>query len=137
MTTVSVISAGAMGSAIASVLSKQGFRILSTLKDRSASTVERAKEAGMQDSSLETIAKESKIILSVLPPSEAVALARKVVEACPSSSFSDTSTSTTTKPIYCDLNAISPETTKQVAQIVKHHFRFVDGSVIGGKGHKQ
>ncbi|CAD6571335.1 MAG: hypothetical protein CYPHOPRED_004395 [Cyphobasidiales sp. Tagirdzhanova-0007] len=100
------------------------FRVISTLEGRSPGTAARAKEAGMQDSSIASIAKESRIILSVLPPSESIALARKVVEAAP--------TTAEVKPIYCDLNAVSPETAHTVAEIVKNHFRFVDGCIIGG-----
>lgn len=148
VTTVAVISAGAMGSAIASVLHRAGqqhsFRLLSDLEGRSASTLQRAHEAGLQSVSLEEIAHRSDIILSVLPPSEAVSLARRVAEAAsvkvasrsrgtaPSSS-SATSARGIRKAIYCDMNAVSPKTASKIAEIVQDTFRFVDGCIIGGK----
>ena len=128
MTTISVISAGAMGSALASTLTRRGgLRVLTWLEGRTSGTKERARAAGMEDTTLETIANESKIILSVLPPSDAVSLAQQIAAVTTDDDASET------KPIYCDLNAVAPETSKKVAEAVKRSFRYVDGCIIGGQ----
>jgi 3-hydroxyisobutyrate dehydrogenase-like beta-hydroxyacid dehydrogenase len=63
-------------------------------------------------------------LLSIVPPVDAVALAKRLSPALAPAAR---------KPIYVDLNAISPETTKKVAQIVQATgARFVDGGIIGG-----
>jgi 3-hydroxyisobutyrate dehydrogenase-like beta-hydroxyacid dehydrogenase len=57
-------------------------------------------------------------------PSEAVGAAERVARALQSTGAS---------PIYADLNAISPGTTKRVGEIVEEAgARFVDGGIIGG-----
>lgn len=139
--TIGIISAGAMGSGIAQHLTATGdIRVLTYLDGRSASTRQRASEAGMHDCTLASVVNDCSIILSVVPPSEAVALAQKLVEvvtsldeaaALSSSPKTSFSADALDPPIYCDLNAVSPESSKRIAGIVKPKFRYVDGCVIG------
>jgi Domain of unknown function (DUF1932) len=70
---IAIHSAGAMGSALSLRLREHGARVLTSLSGRSAATVERALAAGMEDVSPETIT-TADIILSIVPPGEAVAL---------------------------------------------------------------
>jgi 3-hydroxyisobutyrate dehydrogenase-like beta-hydroxyacid dehydrogenase len=72
---IAILSPGAMGSAISARLVERGARVLTLLEGRSAATVNRAHAAGMEDVSPETIA-TADLILSIVPPSEAVGLAK-------------------------------------------------------------
>ena len=75
---IAILSPGAMGSAISVRLVEHGARVLTSLDGRSPATVDRARAAGMEDVSLETIT-TADIILSIVPPGEAVVLAKGFV----------------------------------------------------------
>src|SRR5271166_3303414 len=75
---IAIHSPGAMGSAISVRLVEHGARVLTSLDGRSATTVERARAAGMEDVSPKTIT-TADLILSIVPPGEAVALAKGLV----------------------------------------------------------
>ena len=123
--TVGIISPGDMGSAIGERLSKHGARVVVALDARSERTKSLAAAAGLEDvGSVERMVTEASHILSVMVPSEAVGAAERVARALQS---------TGATPIYADLNAISPGTTKRVGEIVEEAgARFVDGGIIGG-----
>ena len=72
---VAVIAPGAMGAAVGQRLADHGVKVLTSLKGRSESTVTRARAAGMIAASDEEIA-AADFILSILPPGDALALAR-------------------------------------------------------------
>jgi 3-hydroxyisobutyrate dehydrogenase-like beta-hydroxyacid dehydrogenase len=124
-TTVGIISPGDMGSAIGEKLAKGGARVVVALDARSDRTKALAAEAGLEDvGSIERMAQEASHILSVMVPSEAVGAAERVAQAL---------RATGATPIYADLNAISPGTTKRVGEIVEESgARYVDGGIIGG-----
>jgi 3-hydroxyisobutyrate dehydrogenase-like beta-hydroxyacid dehydrogenase len=123
--TVGIISPGDMGSAIGERLAKHGARVVVALDARSERTKSLAAAAGLEDvGSVERMVTEASHILSVMVPSEAVGAAERVARALQS---------TGATPIYADLNAISPGTTKRVGEIVEAAgARFVDGGIIGG-----
>jgi hypothetical protein len=75
---IAILSPGAMGSAIAQRLVERGARVLTSLDGRSAATVARARAARMEDVSPETIT-TADLILSIVPPGQAVALANSLV----------------------------------------------------------
>ena len=75
---IAIHSAGAMGSALSRRLREHGARVLTSLSGRSAATVERARAAGMEDVPRPTIA-TADLLLSIVPPGEAVALAGELV----------------------------------------------------------
>lgn len=118
-----IISAGAMGCAVGARLYDNGARVLTTIDGRSSATVARAAKAGMIGASdRELVACD--IVLSIVPPDQAEAVARRVVEA------SEIHGSTCT---YADLNAISPETVARIGDVIgSAGLAFVDGSIIGG-----
>ena len=93
---IAVLSPGAMGSAISARLVEHGARVLTSLDGRSAATVNRARAAGMEDASPETIA-TADLILAIVPPGEAVALAKVLVKRLMESRH---------KPVYIDCNAL-------------------------------
>src|SRR5438874_8250626 len=120
---VAVIAPGMMGAAVVRRLVDNGLKVLTTLEGRSAETVARAKSAGMQAASDEEIA-ATDFILSILPPSEAVALAQR---------FAPALTASNAKPIYVDCNAISPQTVERlVAALAPTGSAYVDVGIIGG-----
>jgi 3-hydroxyisobutyrate dehydrogenase-like beta-hydroxyacid dehydrogenase len=121
-TVIAVHSPGAMGSAISARLVEHGARVLTSLHGRSAATVERARAGGMEDVSPETIA-TADIILSIVPPGQAVALAEGFVTLLSESRH---------KPVFIDCNALSPETKTQVAlTLAQTGCDVIDGAIIG------
>jgi 3-hydroxyisobutyrate dehydrogenase-like beta-hydroxyacid dehydrogenase len=120
---IAIYSAGAMGSALSRRLREHGARVLTSLSGRSAATVERARAAGMEDAPLQTIA-TADLLLSIVPPGEAVALAGELVTYLSESRH---------KPVYIDCNALSPNTKTQVAlMLAETGCDVVDGAIIGG-----
>ncbi|ASW06985.1 NAD(P)-dependent oxidoreductase [Rhizobium sp. 11515TR] len=120
---IAVIGAGAMGSAIGRRLVEKGARVLTYLEGRSASTIERAKAAGMEPVGLDAIAASS-LILSIVPPAEAIAVAEQIAGEMRRSGR---------KATFLDCNAISPKTMAEIAAIFSGDCGVVlDGSIIGG-----
>ncbi len=123
--TVGLMSPGDMGSGIGQRLRLNGLDVITCLEGRSALSRLRAKEAGIRDvPTLDALVREADLFLSIVPPGEAVALARHVAEA---------TERTGATPVYADFNAISPDTTRKVGDIVTQAGAvFVDGGIIGG-----
>lgn len=120
--TVGIIAPGMMGSGIAGRLTASGVRVRTSLAGRSAASIARAEAAGMIDATEEELA-ASDIILSVIPPGEALALADRLAPAMQKADR---------KPIYVDCNAVSPATVLRIADIVAGTGSpFVDGGIIG------
>ncbi|MGB6965852.1 MAG: DUF1932 domain-containing protein [Xanthobacteraceae bacterium] len=119
---VAVIAPGAMGAAVGKRLADNGLKVLTSLKGRSAETHARAKTAGMADTSDEEIT-ASDFILSILPPGDALSLARHFVPVLAASNA---------KPVYVDCNAINPKTVEKVAAaIAPTGCPFADAGIIG------
>jgi len=96
--------------------------VLTSLDGRSAATVCRARAAGLADVPLETIA-TADLILSIVPPGEAVALAKGLVTPLSKSSH---------KPVYIDCNALSPKTKIEIAGILAETgCDIIDGVIVG------
>jgi len=121
--TVAVIASGMMGSGVAGRLTQHRVVVLTTLAGRSADSVARAGAAGMKDASDADIA-NTDIILSIVPPGEALALAERLAPYL---------TETNRKPVYVDCNAVNPATVARIAAVIEPTgARFVDGGIIGG-----
>jgi 3-hydroxyisobutyrate dehydrogenase-like beta-hydroxyacid dehydrogenase len=119
---IAILSPGAMGSAISVRLVEHGARVLTSLDGRSAATVDRARAAGMEDVSPETIA-TADLILSIVPPGEAVALAKGLVTCLSESRH---------KPAYIDCNALSPKTKTEIAgTLAGTGCDIIDGAIVG------
>jgi L-threonate 2-dehydrogenase len=119
---IAILSPGAMGSAISARLVEHGARVLTSLDGRSAATVERAREAGMEDVSAKAIA-TADLILSIVPPGEAVALAKELATHLSQSYH---------KPVFIDCNALSPKTKTHVAlTLAETGCDFIDGAILG------
>jgi 3-hydroxyisobutyrate dehydrogenase-like beta-hydroxyacid dehydrogenase len=119
---IAVLAPGAMGSAVGRRLHEHGATVLTALAGRSAATRGRALAAGMVDADDDRIALAD-IILSILPPAKAEALAERLAPAlCRGGK----------RTIYVDCNAVNVGTVQRVAGIIAATpARFVDGAIIG------
>lgn len=119
---VAVIAPGMMGSAVAKRLTSSGLQVRSLLAGRSEASLKRARDAGMTDASEAEVAAVD-IILSIVPPGEALALAERLAPAL---------TQAARKPVYVDCNAVDPATVLRIGRVIEESgARFVDGGIIG------
>jgi L-threonate 2-dehydrogenase len=119
---VAIVAAGNMGSGIARRLVDNGLTVLTLLNGRSATTQQRAAAAGMQPASLEAVM-EADLLLSVLPPANALAFAEQTAFALKSARR---------KPVFADCNAVSPATVRHIHAVISATgAEFVDASIIG------
>src|SRR5438876_281582 len=119
---VAVIAPGMMGAAVGKRLVDHGVKVLTSLKGRSAETKARAAAAGMISAGDEEIA-ACDFILSILPPGDAVALAQR---------FAPALTTSNSKPVFVDCNAVSPPTVERIAAVIAPTGSpFVDAGIIG------
>ena len=109
---VGLLHPGEMGSAIGNALVDTGNDVIWASEGRSAASKERA--AHFRDvGSVEAVAAEAALILSVCPPHAALRVARGVPGF---------------EGVYVDANAISPAHADEIGHV---HGRFVDGGIIG------
>lgn len=119
---IAIVAPGGMGSALAERLSDAGAQVLTSLTGRSAASQSRAAASGMKDVGDEGLA-DADIILSVVPPDQALPLAERIAAALRHAPR---------KPVYVDCNAVGPE----LAAAVEHTLcdaglPFVDAGIIG------
>jgi putative dehydrogenase len=120
---VAVIAPGMMGGAVGGRLVENGLKVLTSLSGRSAETAARAKKYGLTAAADEEIA-SADFILSILPPSDALALAQR---------FAPALTASNVKPVFVECNAVSPPTVERIAAaIAPTGSPFVDVGIIGG-----
>jgi 3-hydroxyisobutyrate dehydrogenase-like beta-hydroxyacid dehydrogenase len=114
-----------MGAAIGAVLHANGLEVLTCLEGRSELTRARAEEAGFRDvRSVDDLVRESDLILSVLVPAEAVAIAESVGAAL---------RRTGAAPVFVECNAIAPQTVRRIEGMLRDAGApFIDGGIIGG-----
>jgi 3-hydroxyisobutyrate dehydrogenase-like beta-hydroxyacid dehydrogenase len=115
---IGLVSPGAMGAAVGRTLLERGHRVVVALDDRSRASLERATAAGLTNTgSLPSLVEETELVLSIVPPDRALAVAEAVVAAG-------------RVERYVDANAISPARAAEVHAVVGDGF--VDGDLIGG-----
>ncbi|KAH9945651.1 6-phosphogluconate dehydrogenase [Amylocystis lapponica] len=128
--TLAVVSAGAMGSAVARRLVTAGCTVLTNLDGRSPATRARAHDAGMLDVPLPELAARAEWVLSILPPRDALAFAAAFRAAHQASGFP---ASAAAKVAFADCNAVSPDTVRRIAALFAGSaVAFVDAGIIGG-----
>ena len=122
--TIAIMSPGDMGHAVGAVLRQAGLRVITQLDGRSGRTRALAARAGIEQvADDDTLVRAADIVLSILVPAEALALAERIAGAV---------RGTGATPLYVDCNAIAPQTARQVAEIVEGAgARFVDAGIIG------
>lgn len=120
---IALLSPGAMGSAVGARLAANGAKVLTSLTGRGGVSVERARAAGMIDASDAELA-AADVILSTLPPAEARGLAERLLPhfaAAPGP-----------RPLYIDANALSPESKRDIADLLAGvGVAMVDGGIVG------
>src|SRR5258707_9002034 len=80
--TIGILSPGEMGSGVGTVLHQHGVRVLTCLAGRGSGSRERAARAGIEDvAALETLVREGDVVLSLVPPAVAGAVADQVAAA--------------------------------------------------------
>ncbi len=120
MPVVAIIAQGAMGAGIGRRLTTYGETVLTCLEGRSPASAARAQAAGMQPASAREVA-HADIILSVLPPAEALALAEHYAPLL------------SPNQVYADCNAISPALAERIGQVLAPSgCAYVDAGIIGG-----
>jgi L-threonate 2-dehydrogenase len=118
---VAVIGAGTMGSGVGQRLVERGLKVLAPLAGRSEASVKRARAAGMTSVADQEIA-DADIILSIVPPGDAAAVAQRFAPFLKGKAA-----------LYVDCNAVSPETATEIGQIIAPTgCPYVDVGIIGG-----
>jgi len=120
--TVAIIAPGNMGAGVAKRLIENKVTVLTALAGRSAASSERTREAGMSAVSERELA-DADFLLSIVPPGEALALARRLTPVL---------TAANKKLTYVECNAVSPQTMLQVADVIAETgCRFAAAGIIG------
>ncbi len=120
--TVAIIAPGNMGAGVAKRLTENKVTVLTALAGRSAASGERARAAGMTAAS-ERDLPEADFLLSIVPPGEALALARRLTPVL---------TAANRKPVYVECNAVNPQTMLKIADVIAETgCRFAAAGIIG------
>jgi L-threonate 2-dehydrogenase len=124
--TVAILCPGDMGHAVGRALGGHGVAVITCLEGRSARTRALGEQAGIRAvADFDSLVGEADLILSILPPASAVAMAGTVAEAMKR---------TGATPPYADCNAVSPGTAREMDRIVTAvGAAFIDGGIIGTK----
>lgn len=121
MTKVLILHPGAMGVSLGLNLSFNDHETYWVSANRSMATARRAKDQGMNAvSNLKQALDIAEVVISICPPSAALDVAESVAEH----HFNG---------IYCDANAVAPDTSLQIAEIFNDSY--VDGAVVGPPSH--
>ena len=121
---VAILSPGAMGHAVGRVLAEHGVDIMTCLAGRSERTHRLASVAGFTEMpTLEDLVCEADLVLSILVPVDAEAIACQLAGALKA---------TGAQPYIADCNAISPMRSAKIETIIQSAGgRFIDASIIG------
>jgi len=120
--TIAIIAPGAMGSGVGQRLAENKVTVLTSLAGRSEASAARAQKAGMVGVGDAQLAKAD-FLLSIVPPGEALALARRLAPVLRASNK---------KTVYVDCNAVSPPTAQEIADVIATTgCLFVDAGIIG------
>ncbi|CEJ95012.1 hypothetical protein VHEMI10516 [[Torrubiella] hemipterigena] len=126
---VGVLSMGDMGAGIARFLRSKDIQVATNCQGRSEDTIERTKKADVEmlPSDLELV-QQCQVILSIVPPKDAVATAQRVADALSGGSAKD-------NVVFIDMNAVAPSTCRDIGILFEKArvpVTFVDGCIIGG-----
>ncbi|RAL16772.1 6-phosphogluconate dehydrogenase C-terminal domain-like protein [Aspergillus homomorphus CBS 101889] len=127
---IGILSIGEMGFGIAQLLRAHQYRVLTYASDRSESTQRRAWTAGIElRHSLQDLIDNSDVLLSIVPPVEALPTAERIIAAATARHF------VRDAPLHIvDLNAVSPTTAHELARLYTNagpHLRILSGGIIG------
>jgi putative dehydrogenase len=121
---IGLIGTGEMGSGIGGLLVAHGLEVRTSLHGRSAASGERVRRAGVTVvDGLAAIARSCPIVLSIVPPDRAIAVAEEFAAAYRGGSEGT---------LYVDCNAIAPVTARTIGNaIAGAGARFLDAGIIG------
>ncbi|KEF16666.1 phosphogluconate dehydrogenase [Streptomyces rimosus] len=118
-TTVGILHPGNMGAAVAACAARNAAEVLWCTEGRSPASRARAEQAGLLPvSALRELLDRSDVVLSLCPPTAAEDLARDVAEC----GFGG---------VYVEANAINPERSVRIAELLGPDATVVDGGVVG------
>ena len=130
---IGLMSIGEMGFHWAKLLKAHGLEVLTYDKDRAEVSRKRGENAGVKSvASMSDLVSEAELIVSIVVPSAAIDVAKKVAEAVKTARRKDL--------IFLDANAISPMTAEEIGKNLEPAgVNFIDGCIIGsaarmGKG---
>lgn len=121
MTTLAIVSPGAMGSALGRAWVAGGARVVATVHDRSERT--RGLAHGLELlSTLEDVVTTADVVVSICPPGAVADVLDAVIVAAGDA-----------RPLLADLNAVSPTTMADLERRASGAgFSLVDGAISGG-----
>lgn len=124
VSTVGVVGAGSMGSALGAGWAEGGHTVVVCLDGRSRRTRSLASAAGLHGlATLDDVVSASDLVVSVVPPAAATAVASALAQAA---------RRTGTRPLVADLNAVSPQSVREVAALLADAgCDLVDASISG------
>lgn len=124
MQTVGIVSPGAMGSAVADALARGGARVVASVAGRSVRTARLADRAQLDLlPDLGAVVATADVVLSIVPPEAAESVAQVLARQARAAGA---------YPLVVDLNAIAPETSRRLADVLgRAGCAFVDGSISG------
>ena len=117
---IGIVNPGNMGVVVAASIQNTGHAVYWVSEGRGPQSHKRAAALGLKEAqSLKTLCATCSAIISVCPPHAAEAVADQI-------------SALGYKGLYLDANAISPQRTKQIAEVIqKTGGVFVDGGIIG------
>ena len=126
--TIGIVSAGAMGSAVGAAYAAGGARAVTSVQGRSERTRAFAAAAGLELlAGLDEVVRVSDIVLSIVPPERARAVAGDIAAAARHADAD---------PLVADLNAVAPATVHAMQALYGGSgLDLVDGSISGGPPH--
>ena len=125
ISTVAILSPGAMGHAVGQRLKEHELDVITCLAGRSERTRALAEKAGIQDvATMEELVDQADLIMSMTVSAAVPSLCRQVA---------DVIRATGADTLFAECNAISPQLTREMEPIITNAGgRFVDVSIIGG-----
>ncbi len=122
---IAILSPGEMGHSVGRCLLDGGFDVATCLTGRSERTRTLTAAAGIRDvPDLVKLVRETDLILAILVPDQALALAGQMSEVMKRTGSS---------PAYADCNAVSPDSAREIDRVVTAAGgRFIDAGIIGG-----
>jgi 3-hydroxyisobutyrate dehydrogenase-like beta-hydroxyacid dehydrogenase len=123
MTTLGIVSPGAMGSALGRAWAAGGARTVATTAGRSDRTRRLAHGLELLPS-LEEVVAAADVVVSICPPGEAGPCLSAILEA---------TRATRTAPLVAELNAVAPPVVEELAALARSAgVDLVDGAISGG-----
>jgi putative dehydrogenase len=121
--TVAILGTGEMGAAVGRRLRECGARVLTSLAGRSAESVMRVRNSGLEvvDND-DSLVRDAGFVLSIVPPGVAVEVAERLRAPLARAQ---------SKPAFVECNAISPATCRRICQLLKG-IALIDAGIIGG-----